>query len=311
MNIYNSKKDKIISFFFVLIPLIFIILGLLIFPDFTQVKPYEFIPIPNFIGMILLAIGFFLKTQPRANQIKIAGWGFMAFFWSTQTNTLFYSEEGDVFNASLCIIGVFVLFYFAYREWLLIKNKEQINCLNWVAGAAALAGLIYFIIELTPLQMLLREVVAFQSAGLLNIFTGDVIQKGVNIYWRQANIILVFACTAVQSMVLFVGIIIPLSNIDSKRKLYSILITVLPVYILNLVRNALVVFLTGIYGHEFFPIAHNVLAKIGGVVVLIILLLILIKILPELFDEITCLTDLPKKGGPIELFIKRHILRKK
>ena len=140
MNIYNSKRDKIISFFFILIPIIFVILGLLFFPDFTEVDPYFFLPIPNFIGMILLAIGFFLKTQPGANQIKIAGWGFMAFFWSTQPNTLFYSEEGDIFNASLCIIGVFVLFYFAYREWLSIKNKEQINCLNWLAGAAALAG---------------------------------------------------------------------------------------------------------------------------------------------------------------------------
>ena len=55
-----------------------------------------------------------------------------------------------------------------------IKTKKQIGCLNWAAGVAAIAGIIYFGIELTSLEMWLRELVADQSAWLLNIFTGNV-----------------------------------------------------------------------------------------------------------------------------------------
>jgi archaeosortase A (PGF-CTERM-specific) len=204
-----------------------------------------------------------------------------------------------------------VLFYFTYWEWLTISKKKQIKCLNWAAGAAAIAGLIYFIIDLSPLQMMLREIVAAQSAALLNIFTGDVYQSGIFISWGHANISIIFACTAVQSMVLFVGMIVPLSNVDIKRKLLGLAVTLIPIYFLNLVRNAVVVYLTGVYGHDFFPTAHNVIGKGGSLVALVILLFIVIKFIPEVFDEIISISDLPKKGGPIELFVRKHIFRKK
>jgi exosortase/archaeosortase len=45
-----------------------------------------------------------------------------------------------------------------------------------------------------------------------------------------------------------------------------------------------------------------VLAKIGALITLIALLFIVFKIIPELFDEISCLIDLPKRKGPVERF---------
>jgi len=307
----NTKEDRLTAFLFVLIPAIFVIIGILFFPFPLKEDVKGLLSVPNFIGLILLGIGFFVKNRDIAGKIRICGWGFIAFFWSTQINSLYFGEEGDAVNTFFCAAGVFVLLYVAYHEWLSLKRKEDVSCLNWIAGAGVVAGFIYFGIEMTSLEMWLREVVASQSAGILNVFTGNVYQKGTDITWGQASVGIIFACTAVQSMVLFVGMILPLTKVNIKRKFYGLLITVVPVYFLNLVRNALVVYLTGAYGTDFFPIAHNVIAKGLGLLALVILLLILIKIVPEIFDEIVCLIDIHKRNGPIERFVKRYVLGKK
>jgi len=310
MERYSKTENGFASLFFI-IPTLFTVIGIFVFTYSPAEENKLFFGIPLFISLVLLLAGFLLKKDWIGNVIRIVGWGLFSFFWSTQINTLYFGEDGDFVNAFLCIIGIYVLFYIAYHEWLSIKRKENISCLNWIAGAGAIAGLIYFGIDMTPLQMWLREVVSAQSAWVLNIFTGNVYQKGLDIGWEQAHISIIFACTAVQSMVIFVGMILPLTKVDAKRKTYGLLVTVLPVYLLNLVRNALVVYLTGVYGDDFFPTAHNIIGKGGSLIALVILLLIVIKIVPEVFNEIICLIDIHKRNGPIERFVKRYVLGKK
>ena len=298
-----SISDKIVSLLFFIIPIILVIIGIFLFKYPLSEDTKLLLEIPLFSSLAILLIGFFINKKGLNNIIKIIGWSLFAFFWSTQPNTLYFGEDGDIVNASLAVIGVFILFYIAYHEWLSIKRKDKINCLNWAAGVAAISGIIYFGIELTPLAMWLREVVAAQSAYLLNIFTGQVILDGVNISYKLADIELIFACTGVQSMVLFVGMILPLMKINSYRKILGLMVTVVPIYFLNLIRNALVIYLTGEYGPEFFSTAHNIIGKGGSLIALVILLFIVIKIIPEVFDGIICLTDLYKRKGPIERFL--------
>jgi archaeosortase A (PGF-CTERM-specific) len=302
--------DKIIASLFFIIPIILVIIGIFTFKFPLSEDIKLFLSIPLFSSLIILLIGFLIKTQNLSNIIKIAGWSLFAFFWSTQPNTLYFGEDGDLVNAFIAVVGVFIIFYIAYHEWLSIKLKKELNCINWAAGVAAIAGIIYFGIELTPLAMWLREVVAIQSGELLNFFTGGVLIDGVNIRYKLAFIELIFACTAVQSMVLFIGMILPLKNVNTRKKIFGLIVTVVPIYFLNLIRNALVIYLTGEYGPEFFSTAHNVIGKGGSLIALIILLLIVIKILPEVFDEIISLTDLYKRKGPFESFLNM-IWRKK
>ncbi|GAH12367.1 unnamed protein product, partial [marine sediment metagenome] len=40
----------------------------------------------------------------------------------------------------------------------------------------------------------------------------------------------------------------PLKKVNKKRKIFSLLVTVIPIYFLNLVRNAGITYLVGIYG---------------------------------------------------------------
>ncbi len=309
MERFNTL-DKIIASLFFITPLILVIIGILLFNYPLSDEINFLLSIPLFSSFVILFIGFLIKKKVVNNLVKIIGWSLLAFFWSTQPNTLYFGEDGDIVNAFIAVVGVFIIFYLAYNEWLSIKIKKELNCLNWAAGVAAIAGIIYFGIELTPLAMWLREIVAVQSAGLLNFFTGEVIVDEVYIGYKQAHIVLIFACTAVQSMVIFIGMILPLTKVSVNKKVFGLLITVVPIYFLNLIRNALVVYITGEYGPEFFGIAHNYIGKGGSLIALVLLLFIVIKILPEVFDEIICLTDLYKRKGPFEKFLNK-IWRKK
>jgi archaeosortase A (PGF-CTERM-specific) len=269
------------------------------------------LPLPLFSSLFLLGLGSYINKPKIANKLKIVGWLIFSFYWSTQINSLYFAEQGDVFNASLCIIGIYVLSYFAYHEWLSLKRNEKIECINWIAGASSIAGMIYYIIELTPLAAFLIETVANQSGWILNLFLGNVSINGRYISYNHAYIRIIFACTAVQSMVLFIGMILPLEKVNIKRKIYAIIITIVPIYFLNLIRNASITYLVGIYGHSFFNIAHNIIGKGGSLIALVILLFIVIKIVPELFDKIIDLTEIYKRNGPIENNIRKNYRRKK
>ncbi|MEF8879652.1 MAG: archaeosortase A [Candidatus Thermoplasmatota archaeon] len=313
-SIRKRSADKQSVLYFLVLPTLLILFGYLFYPYPAPETVDILIYIPLFLGLILLSIGFirsFLKQKNTGSTFKIYGWIIFAFFWSTQPKSLYFGEGGDVFNATVCIIGVYVLFYLAYQEWISIKKDDYIGCLNWIAGASAIAGLIYFGVEKTPLGPFLIEIVANQSSLLLNSIIGDVSVEGTNIFYKGRYVVsIIFACTAMQSMVLFIGMIGALEKVDIKRKLIGGFITVVPIYLLNLLRNALVGFLLA-KNIADFNLAHNVIAKIGSLIALIIILYGLTKVIPEIFDEIICLTDLYKRDGPLERFIKKHFLGEK
>ena len=307
----HKSEDGKIAFLFLLAPIIMLIVGYFIYPYPPGDVALALTQIPMFLGLILLGAGALTKKIETGSKIKISGWLIFAFYWSTQPATLYLGEEGDVFNASVCVIGVFVLSYLAYHEWLSIKRAEKISCLNWIAGATALAGLIYFGIERTVLAPWLIEVTARQSGDVLNLIIGNVSVYGRSIWYNGSYVVtIIFACTAIQAMVVFVGMIAALQKVAIKRKIYGLLVTVVPIYFLNLLRNALVTFLVA-NNIADFNVAHNYIAKIGALIAMIILLLILVKIIPEILDEIFCLTDLYKRNGPIEKVIKKMFWRKK
>jgi archaeosortase A (PGF-CTERM-specific) len=296
----NTSEDNKIAALFFISPTIMLIVGYFIYPFPINDVAETLIKIPMFLGLILLGIGFIIKKQGTSNQLKILGWMVFIFYWATQPKILYLGEEGDIANAFICVAGVYVLSYIAYHEWLSLIRNEKKGCLNWIAGASCIAGIIYFGIELSPLEMWLREIVAVQSAWLLSLFTGPVYIDGVNIGYKHAHILLIFACTAVQSMVIFVGVILPLPKVDFKRKIYGLLITILPVYFLNLFRNALVTYLVG-EDITDFNMAHNIIGKAGSLIALVVLLYFVIKIIPEIMDDLIDLTELPKRNGPVEI----------
>jgi len=299
-----QRTEDLASSFFLFLPIVFVILSFFVFTYPLDPIITLLLPIPLYLGLILLAVGSMVHLKKHGAFLRMIGWIVFSFYWATQPLTLYFSEQEDLVNLLLCIIGIFVLFYFAYREWWSIRTKRYEKSLQWIAGASAISGLIYFIIEQTSMAPLIINSVAWQSGMLLGFFTGPVNIDPPYLSYLSAHIRIIFACTAIQSMVIFVGMILPLPNVSWNRKIKGLLVTILPVYLLNLIRNAGITYLVGIYGDEFFGIAHNYIGKGGSLLALIVLLLILTKILPEVFDYILELVDLPKHAGPIEKKIK-------
>jgi len=286
-------------------PTLMLVVNFFLFPYPSPSYQWS-IAIPLFAGLLLLGAGVLDRMKKRGSQLKMTGWVLFALFWSTYPNLLYFSEEGDVFNTALCVVGVYVLVYLAYHEWLSKERDDHPSSLDWIAGATFLAGIIYFSLEmlLPSLRDGLILVVADQTVWLLRVFGVTVVQQGATILYNGFPVRIIFACTAVQSLLLFVGMIGAMPRVPWRRKAVGLLATVVPVYLLNLVRNAGVVWLTG--GHVVsFDMAHNVIGKVGSLVALVALLFLTFRIVPELYDEIMGVVSLPKRKGPLERIFGR------
>jgi archaeosortase A (PGF-CTERM-specific) len=312
MEVPLEKNHKLVVLSFFLIPTAMLIVGYILFPYPPSSLARQLSFIPLFLGLIFLGIGFFYPRKNTASVVKIVGWLLFAFFWATMPSFLYYSEGGDIFNGAVCVIGVYVLIYIAYHEWFSLKSDNYVSCLNWIAGGTFFAGIIYFTIEngiIPGLQEWLIENVAAQTTDLLHLFGIDAMRSQDLIIYNNMPVTIIFACTAIQSMVLFVGMIGALPHVHLKRKILGLLLTVVPIYFLNLIRNASVVYMVG-SGMVSFELAHNVIAKAGSLLALIVLLFVTFKVVPELYDEIIGIIDLTKRKGPVELFFGRLMGKK-
>ncbi|UCD12902.1 MAG: archaeosortase A [Thermoplasmatales archaeon] len=307
------NADNRIVFSVLSIPTIMLIIGYFIYPFPPSDMARMLIQLPIFLGLILLGIGFLWREKRTGGKIKILGWLVFAFFWATSPNYLYLSEGGDIVNAVLCILGVYLLVYIAYHEWLSLSRGETVSCLNWFAGATFLAGIIYFTIDspvFPAIKNIMIEMVASQTSGLLNFLGLESFSSGPFVYYQGYPIMIIFSCTAVQSMVLFVGMIVPLNNAVLKRKIYGLLVTIPPIYFLNLIRTSSVIYLAG-GGITSVEVAHNIIGKTGSLIALVVFAFIIFRILPELYDEIVCIIDLPKRKGPVENFFINLLGKKK
>lgn len=265
-----------------------------------------------FFGLILLGIGYFMKGVKK-HFIRFLGWLIFAIYWTSQPEYLYYKGDGDIVNAIFCIVGVYFLSYISYHEYLSYKRGEEISSLKFLAGATFMAGIIYFLIQkIDFLSGFLIKTVAEQTVWILKAFNYPVkaggIEYGMNVYVPiyydgEQTVQIILACTGLQSMAVFIGVFFAV-NADLNRKLKAFLITVPTIYMLNLIRNVGVIYGMEELGLSFYTM-HNVIGKLGSLIALIILAFIVFDILPELYDEIVGLFNLPKRRGPIErMFIR-------
>lgn len=268
-----------------------------------SMESLNFITTP-FLFLSLFIIGAGYLTEKRIKHVILCyGWLLFSIYWATQPEILYYKGEGDIVNAIFCIAGVYFLSYIAYHEWLSYEKNEGLQSLNFLAGATFFAGLLYFVFEkIEVVGGMLIKLVAQQTASIMNfigynVTTGDVrygMVTYVPVYFNgHESVQLILACTGLQSIAVFIGVFTAI-NSDYSKRIKGFLITVPTIYILNLIRNAGVIYGIEILGISFY-LMHNVIGKIGSLVALIILAFITFDMVPEVYHNISALFDLPKR----------------
>lgn len=271
------------------------------------------VSIPMFAGLLLLGVGFLLRRRVR-HLFAAAGWFTFAGYWATQPGYLYVKEVGDVVNASLCIAGVFLLCYLGYHEYLSHRRREGVQALSFITGATFVSGFFYFLIDrLEALSGALIKVVADQTAWLTRQLgyhvTAGGVQYGESVWVplqfnSMPSVDIILACTGLQSIMIFVGVIVALHDVDMRRRLMAFAATVPVIYVLNVVRNVGVIVGVEVIGASFY-LMHNVVGKAGSLLALIALAYIAFELLPELYDSIMGLFDLPQREGPVERALQR------
>lgn len=258
------------------------------------------------IGVFTLLIGYI--SEYKKHFIRILGFSFLGVFWLGQAP--YYISISDYVNSSLCIITLPLFLYFAYHEYLSKKWSEDPEVMRFLAGGVSLSMLIYFSVQRIPiLAGNLIKIVADHTVFITNLLgydfmVGSIQYVGNPIFYRLndqniyvniigSNINIILACTGLQAIAAGVALIY-CTQADKKRKIEAILLIAPILYIANVLRNVLVIYLT-VEGITSFNVAHNEIAKTGSVVVLILLLLAVFEVMPEFYENIINVLKLPKR----------------
>ncbi|MEA1944307.1 MAG: archaeosortase A [Euryarchaeota archaeon] len=258
------------------------------------------------IALILLILASILPERYRRNRFLIgaAGWFFFAIHWAIQP--LHYLEIDDYFNVILVLV---VSLFCLIVSHAMIRNyrhyEDTENTLLTLTTASALGGLFYYpFAEIEILNTFLISMVREQVLYVLHVLnepaqlTVDENQiELIELNGHEIRIIL--ACTAIESIAIFTGLIFCV-RASVKRTVIAFIASIPVIYMLNLVRNTFVVVATGYdwFGeHTFqiahyvwvlnsFDIAHNYIAKIGSGIALFVIAYVVLQVLPELLDAI-------------------------
>jgi exosortase/archaeosortase family protein len=121
-----------------------------------------------------------------------------------------------------------------------------------------------------------------------------------DLYIKPVSIIL--ACTALQSIMVFVGLFAGTVATWQKRLRASLIVGAV-IYVLNLVRNTGIIWFYG-QGHASFWVMHDAIGKGGSLAAMILIAFGVFRWFPEFFTALTGVLDLVDRDGPIERGLK-------
>ncbi|MCZ7356316.1 MAG: archaeosortase A [Candidatus Methanoperedens sp.] len=259
-------------------------------------------------SILWLALGLLVTASiiPRQNDLKFkfagAGWGFFAVHWVLQSPH--YAQVEDYVNVVLTIVAAVLCVFIGYV--MIRKDKRILRDINGISTttslfmattAAAIGGISYFIFsEIQTMNTWIISTVTDQTIWLASLVGVTITKLDWNIIAVNGyKVEIILACTAIESIALFIGIIACV-NTPIKRQAQAFLVSVPVIYGLNLIRN---VFVVDAYGMTWFGspdmsfyIAHTVIAKIGSLIALFLIAWAVLKILPEIIDMIDGIMNL-------------------
>lgn len=258
--------------------------------------------------ILWLSLGLLIAASliPKEKNIRFitagAGWALFSVHWALQWQH--YLDVADYVNVLLTVlasIGCLVLGYLLIKKDRRImgdkKGISTINSIFMATTASAIGGLSYFAFsEITFLNKWLITMVTDQTVWLGSLFGVYITRLDTNLLSVNGyRVEIILACTAIESIALFTGLIASV-NAPLSRMAKAFIVSVPIIYALNLVRN---VFVIDAYGMGWFGdpetsfyIAHTIIAKAGALLALFVIAYAVMKILPEIIDMIDGIIDL-------------------
>lgn len=258
--------------------------------------------------VIWLALGLLVIASllPLRNKIKLPlagiGWLFFSIHWMLQWKH--YYDLEDYVNVFLTIFASVFSIFIGYimikkdkRLFGKINGIDTLTSILMMTTAAAIGGLSYFLFsEIPSMNFWLISTVTDQTVwmgSLLGIMITRLDWNLIAVNGYKVEIIL--ACTAIESIALFIGLIASVKA-PYKRLASAFIVSVPVIYGLNLIRNVFVVDAYGMmwFGdpEKSFYIAHTIIAKIGSLIALFLVAYAVLKILPEIIDMIDGILNL-------------------
>lgn len=259
-------------------------------------------------NIIWLALGLLVIASiiPHESRLKLTiagvGWLFFSVYWALQWQHYYgLADYTNVFltvlaSAFSVIIGVVLI----RQDKSLLGNINGISTMESISmasTAAAIGGLSYFVFsEIPSMNELLISAVVNQTIWLASVFGIMVTKLDWNVIAVNGyRVEIILACTAIESIALFIGIIASV-RAPFKRLATAFLVSVPVIYGLNLIRN---VFVVDAYGMTWFGspdtsfyVAHTLIAKVGSLIALFVIAYAVLKILPEVLDMIDGILNL-------------------
>src|SRR3990170_332333 len=266
-----------------------------------------------FAGLVLFGVGAYWRDR-RCHLARAAAWALFGAFWFAQVPA--FLNAGDPVNSLGAGVALPVFLFLAQHENLSYKWDEEYQPLRFLAVGAFWAAGIYFVVDRVPaISGGLIDLVANHTVVLLNgvapgYAVGPVDLAGNAGLWRVndaeiyapvlsggvpvVNIIL--ACTAIQGITIAAALV-PGTTDPPRRKAIVLGILVPVTYVMNLVRNVVVIYFYDVAG-DAWEFVHNGYWKGLSFLVLMVLMLVAFWLLPDLYLNINGLFELPWRRGP-------------
>lgn len=245
------------------------------------------------IGLFLLALVF------RKRAVGALGWAVFALYCAYEVS--FYLNKGEYFDASIAVIFlVFTLLFAALmvKSPPVLSEKDGEDFFLTITRIAVITAVFYFpFAEIPALETLIicvttkitTTVLSLFNVGVYMVYPSSIYSTSSSFHAVYKPIEIILACTAIQSMVLFAGLVFGVKA-PRERKLKAFLVSVPTIYLLNIVRNVFVA--AAYFGLWFgsplqsFYIAHGIIARIFVMISLIAVAYAVFIILPEALDVI-------------------------
>jgi archaeosortase A len=241
--------------------------------------------------VLLSCLGFLAFLVPGRQRKYAAIFGWTCIILALFANLDNYFRENNFLYPLIAALSVPFLFITA--KYLLKEDERALN----LSRAAAVAFIIYAPFEYIPAAGdWLIGVVVGQIVWVLDMLHFSVSLADWNIIMRNNfRVEIILGCTGIQSIAIMLGVAAAVPT-DTRQKILAFLIIAPTIYFLNLLRNAFVIMAyteqwfpywpevagNGEIGYESFFWAHNVIAELTALIILVIIAYGLFSIIPKL-----------------------------